>query len=162
MTVCVLDKKDKELWLHQMFDLLYENMREIAPSGIPYEQERQEFVANVGLALEKAPRQVLLAIEDGILVGYIQYYTRGALLMVEEMQIRREHRGSLLFLRLCRHLLDALPAEIKTVEAYADPRNEKSRRMMARVGMEELAEEGPYVHLRGDAEKLRRKFVNRG
>ena len=158
MTICFLDKREKAVWLPQMFELLYENMKEIAPSGETYEQERQQFLANVGPALEKAPRQVILALDHGDLAGYVQYYVRDALLMVEEIQIRKDHQGTLLFLRLCRYLMDGLPAEIQTVEAYADPRNEKSRRLMAKLGMAELPEVGNYVHLRGNANALRSKF----
>lgn len=158
MKICFLEKTEKDFWLPRMFDLLYGNMREIAPSGASYEEERGQFLANVGPALEKAPRQVILAEENGELAGYVQYYTRGELLMVEEIQIRREHWGTLLFLRLCRYLLNALPAEIKTVEAYADPRNANSRRLMEKLGMTELPEEGPYIHLRGDALAIRYKL----
>lgn len=158
ISICFLDKGEKAQWLPRMFDLLYENMQEIAPSGLEYETERAEFLANVSPALEKAPRQVLLALEDGDLVGYVQYYTRQELLMVEEVQIRKDHQGTLLFLRLCRHLLAALPEEIRVVEAYADGRNDRSRRLMARLGMVELEASGGYLHLRGDASVIRNRF----
>ena len=92
-------------------------------------------------------------------MGYIQYYTREDLLMVEEVQIRKDHQGTLLFLRLCRQLLSALPEEIRVVEAYADPRNAKSLRLMARLGMEQLTYSGEFAHLRGDAEAIRKRFT---
>lgn len=160
MKLCFLNKPEKAIWLPRMFELLYENMEEIASSGLSVEQEREQFLSNVGPALEKMPRQVILATDNDHLVGYVQYYTRGDLLMVEEIQIRRGYRG-LLFLQLCRFLMDVLPVEIKTVEAYADPRNERSRRLMAKLGMEELPEEGNYVHLRGEAESIRRRLCRR-
>ena len=160
MKLCFLNKPEKAVWLPRMFELLYENMEEIAPSGLSVEQEWEQFLSNVGPALEKMPRQVILATDNDHLVGYVQYYTRGDLLMVEEIQIRRGYRG-LLFLQLCRFLMDVLPVEMKTVEAYADPRNEKSRRLMAKLGMKELPEEGDYVHLRGEAESIRRRLCRR-
>ena len=158
MKLCFLNKPEKAIWLPRMFELLYENMEEIASSGLSVEQEREQFLSNVGPALEKMPRQVILATDNDHLVGYVQYYTRGDLLMVEEIQIRRGYRG-LLFLQLCRFLMDVLPVEIKTVEAYADPRNERSRRLMQRIGMVELADYGEFVHLRGDATAIRKRFT---
>ena len=161
MEITFLNKAEKERWLPRLFALLYENMNEVAPSGVPYEVERDQFLANVAPALEKAPRQVLMALEDGDLLGYIQYYTREDLLMVEEVQIRKDHQGTLLFLRLCRQLLSALPEEIRVVEAYADRRNHRSRQLMNRLGMVELPEPGEYLHFRGDAKLLRKRFLNR-
>ena len=32
----VLKKEEKATWLPQLFDLLYENMQEIAPGELPY------------------------------------------------------------------------------------------------------------------------------
>lgn len=161
MEITFLNKAEKERWLPRLFALLYENMNEVAPSGVPYEVERDQFLADVAPALEKAPRQVLMALEDGDLLGYIQYYTREDLLMVEEVQIRKDHQGTLLFLRLCRQLLSALPEEIRVVEAYADRRNHRSRQLMNRLGMVELPEPGEYLHFRGDAKLLRKRFLNR-
>ena len=158
MTVTLMDKAEKAFWLPLLFDLLYDNMKDIAPSGAPYEVERGSFISNVSAALEKAPRQILLAAQGHVPVGYIQYYTRGELLMVEEVQIRKDYQNTLLFLRLCRELLKRLPAEIRVVEAYADPRNERSRRLMAKLGMVELPEGGNYVHFRGEAMSICRRL----
>ena len=154
MRLCYLDKAEKELWLHRLFDLYYENMSIIAPSGMDYETERAEWLANVSPALEKEPRKVLLALDGDILAGFAMFYTRNDLLMVEEVQISSEYQGGMLFLRLCRKLLADLPEEIRTVEAFAHRQNDRSRRLMERLGMEELPEDFPFVHLRGKAEKI--------
>ena len=78
------------------------------------------------------------------------FYTRNDLLMVEELQIRRKYQGGLLFLRLCRKLLRELPLGIRTVEAYAHRSNDRSRRLMAGLGMTDVPEDSPFLHLRGD------------
>ena len=156
--ISMMDKAEKTLWLPRMFDLLYENMKQIAPSSLDYEAERFEFLENVSPALDKELRQVLLAVEDGTLVGYVQYYTRQELLMVEEVQIRKDHQNSFLFLGLCRKLMKLLPGEIDVVEAYADVRNLRSRKFMERLGMTELPESGHFVHLRGDANTMKKIF----
>ena len=115
----------------------------------------------VSPALDKAPRMILMAVSEGELAGYVQYYTRGALLMVEEVQIRRRYQGSPLFLQLCRRLMESLQQEeICYIEAYADHRNLKSLALMDRLGMEIIqeSENSPFVHLRGDAVALFRRF----
>lgn len=161
MTFCYLNKAEKDIWLPRLFDLLYENMKEIAPTGLSYAQEKAQFLANVSPALDKAPRQVLLALDGEILAGYVMFYTRNDLLMVEEAQIRKRFQGTLLFLSLCRRLMAAVPTDIRVVEAYADKRNENSLTIMARLGMVPVPGEADsgFVHLCGDAETVRRKFM---
>ena len=158
MKLCYMEKAEKKLWLPRLFDLFYENMSVIAPSGMDYAAEREEWLANVSPALDKAPRQVLLALDGEELAGFVMFYTRSDLLMVEEVQLRQEYRGGLLFLRLCRKLLADLPKEIRTVEAYAHRQNDHSRKLMNRLGMAELPELGPFVHLRGAAEEIGKRL----
>ena len=154
MNLLYLEKGQKERWLPGLFDLYYENISVIAPSGMPYEAERKEWLANVSPALDKAPRQVLLALDGEILAGYVMFYTRDDLLMVEEVQLRREYQGGLLFLRLCRKLLGDLPKDIRRIEAFAHRENARSRKLMGRLGMAEVPEDAPFVHLRGDARAI--------
>ena len=151
MKLMYLNKEEKEKWLPELFDLFYENMSEFLSSGISYDREREEWIRNVSPALDRAPRQVLLALDGEVLAGYVMFYTRDDLLMVEEFQLRRIDQGGLLFLRLCRKLLADLPERIRWIEAYAHRGNDRSRKLMARLGMEELAEDSPFIHLRGDA-----------
>lgn len=161
MKLRYLDKAEKELWLPRLFDLFYENMSVIAPGSMTYDAERAEWLANVGPALDKAPRRVLLALDGEKLAGYAMFYTRAELLMVEELQLHREYQGGLLFLRLCRKLLAELPQGVCTVEAYAHRQNDRSRKLMARLGMAELPEDSPFVHLRGDMDGIRQRFLGR-
>lgn len=154
-----LNKQEKENWLPRLFDLLYENMHTIAPSGLNYEKEKQQWLESVSPALEKAPRQIILCFADETLAGFVQFYTRENLLMVEEVQIAKPYHRSFLFFRLCRFLLEQLPPEIEIVEAYAEKRNLHSLRIMKKLGMEVIGEEGPFLHLRGDARPIREKFA---
>lgn len=153
-----LNKQEKEYWLPQLFDLLYDNMKPIAPSGKSYEAEKAEWLANVSPALEKAPRQVLLCFADGELAGFVQFYTRAELLMVEEVQLRKDYHRSFLFCRVCKFLLSSLPTELAVVEAYAEKRNLYSQKLMQKLGMGVIGEDGPFVHLRGQLEPMRKYF----
>lgn len=154
-----LNKQEKEAWLPRLFDLLYDNMASIAPGNLPYEEEKRQWLAAVSPAMEKAPRQIILCYAEEELAGFAQFYTRDDLLMVEEVQIAKPYHRSFLFYRLCRFLLEQLPPEIGVVEAYAEKRNLHSLRIMKKLGMEVLGEEGAFVHLRGDARCIREKFT---
>lgn len=156
-----LNKAEKDQWLPQLFDLLYENMSQITPTGLSYEEEKAQWFSNVSPALDKAPRQVLMGFVDDELACYIQYYIREDLLMVEEVQIRKRYQGGLLFLRLCRRLMAAVPDGVRVVEAYADRRNLNSQKLMRKLGMVPVPEEAdaPFVHMRGIADDARRHFL---
>lgn len=156
ITISYLNKAEKEKWLPQLFDLFWDNMRLIAPGEGSYAEEKQQWLANVSPALEKAPRQILLCLDGEELLGYLQYYTRQDLLVLEEVQLRRDYQRTLLFHRLCRSLIRILPGKIRYVEAYADRRNLYSRKIMEKLGMEPLpeGEASPFVHLRGTAEQI--------
>ena len=156
ITYTLLNKSEKYTWLPRLFDLYYINMCSIAPSVLSREDERTQWLASVSPALDKAPRQILLCCSDGLLSGFIQYYTRGELLMIEEVQLTTDCQHSTVFLGFIRALIRQLPREIRYVEAYADKRNRRSIDLMHRLGMQELteAEGSPFLHFKGNAAKI--------
>lgn len=158
ITFTYLDKTKKDRWLPILFDLYYENMQEIVPSELPYEQEKQQWMNQVSPALEKELRQVILCFTDKKLAGFVQYYTNKNLLMIEEIQIRKGYQCTTLFYGLCKSLAIRLPSEIESIEAYAEKRNTHSQELMQKLGMVQIEEDGPFVHLRGSAEKIHRYF----
>ena len=127
-----LNKEEKDVWLPRLFDLLYDNMQSVAPTGLSREEEKRQWMEAVSPALEKAPRQIILCFAEEELAGYVQFYTRETLLMVEEVQIAKHYHRSFVFYRLCRFLLEQLPPEIAIVEAYAEKRNRHSRKIKHR------------------------------
>lgn len=155
-----LNKAEKDKWLPALFDILWENMRIIAPGGLAYEQEKALWLSNVSPALDKAPRKIILCHVGNDLAGYLQYYIRDRMLMIEEIQLKKEYQRTGLFGRFCAHLIAELPDDLQTVEAYAERRNLNSRRIMEKLGMEHLEEDpgSPFVHLRGHAAQIRRFF----
>ena len=157
-----LNKNQKDLWLPRLFDLLYENMHQIAPSGLSRDQEQGQWLNQVSPALDKDPRQILLCFSDDTLVGFLQYYTRNDLLMIEEVQITNVYQRTFVFYRLCKHLLDTLPEQIKVIEAYADKRNHASIKLMGKMGMKAVdEEESPFIHMQGSAQTVRTVFKKR-
>ena len=156
-----LEKSEKDKWLPKLFALYYSNMSEIAPSGLPFEEERKLWLSEVSPALDKAPRQVILCRNGETLLGYIQYYTRNDLIMVEELQIRKDHQRTALFFSLCRFLARHIPQTILQIEAFAHKENQNSLHLMEELGMYPLEEDSPFVHLRGSAVSVKNRFLKR-
>ena len=153
ITCSHMDKAQKETWLPALFDLYYDNMHPIAPSDLSYGEERYQWMSEVSPALDKAPRQVILCLKESNLLGYILYYTRGSLLMIEEFQLAPAYQKTLLFHRMCRYLYRNLPHGITHIEAYAHVRNTHSRHIMEKLGFQ--LKDDPscpgLVHLQADA-----------
>ena len=157
-----LDKTQKDRWLPKLFDILYHNMKNIAPSGVSYEEEREEWLSAVGPALDKAPRQIILMYAGDFLAGYFQYYVNGGVFMVEEIQIVPEYQGTTLLLTLFRFLGCALPEGIETVAAYAHKANIRSRTIMKKLGMEQTGEnEGDFLFYKGDFHPVAARFCKK-
>ena len=154
-----LDKEKELHLLEQLFDLLYENMRPIAPSDLPYEEEKHQWLSQVGPAMAKAPRQIVLVYDGEELVGYLQYYINRGLFMVEEIQLRKDCRSTSHFASLWKFMARVIPEDTHTMEAYADPRNLASHHLMEKLGMTVVEEdsEGHFLHFRGPLHKLRRE-----
>lgn len=155
-----LNKKEKDTWLPKLFDLLYENMQTIAPSEFPYEEEKAQWLAKVSPALSKEPRQIIMCLIDGELAGYIQYYIRERMLMVEEIQLKKQYHSTTLFCCFCKYLSTIVPDDLQTIEAFADKRNIHSIRLMERLGMQpcDSNTESPFVHMRGAAAVWMQQF----
>ena len=157
-----LDKAQKDLWLPKLFEILYHNMKDIAPSGVSYEEEWEDWVSAVGPALDKAPRQIILIHAGDSLAGYFQYYVNGGVFMVEEIQIVPEYQGTTLFCALFRFLARVLPEGIETIAAYAHKSNLRSQKIMMKLGMEKAGEsEGNFCCFKGDFRLVAARFQKR-
>ena len=158
---CYLDKAQKDKWLPLLFDLFYENMAKIITFDKSFEDEKREWVACISEALEKAPRQIILCLDNGDVAAFVMYYTKNELLMIEELQIKEEYQRTRLCYRLLKYLIEELPDEITLVEAYAHKDNHNSQHVMKNLGMQPLDEEGRFVHLRGSARYIKEKKLSR-
>jgi len=160
---CYLDNKEKEHWLPLLFDILYDNMRTIAPSKKSYDEEKGKWLLEVSPALDKAPRRIILAFSEDELVGYVQYYTCNDLLMIEEIQIIKKYQRTRLFYQMCKNLEQILPDDIEYVEAYADKRNVNSQLIMKNCEMQEIEGnmDSPFVHFRGSVQSIKNKKLSR-
>ena len=145
-----LNKQNKSEILPLLFELFYENMNSFFPSGESYHTQRGNWIAEISAAIDKASRQIILCYEDDRLVGFIMYYTRQDLLMVEELQIQKEYQRTCIFYILCSFLAKHLPAGVSCIEAFAHKPNKYSQKLMRRLGMQLVDDNHPdFVHYRG-------------
>ena len=157
-TFTYLDKKEKDIWLPKLFDILYSNMKSIAPSSLTYDEEKNIWLSNVSPAIDKSPREIILCFDDDTLAGFMQYYVNGEKLVIEEVQLTDKYQRTTAFYRMCKYLCKNLPETISSIEAYADKRNSNSIAMMNKLGMksEEAAEASPYLQFKGTTEPFRK------
>jgi hypothetical protein len=134
----------------------------IAPTGLTYAEDKAEWLSCVPSALEKEARQILLIYDRDELIGFFQYYVTAdhSTFMMEEIQFKAVYRGSGLFGELYRFLIPKLPADIVSVEAYADKRNTKSLGVLGHLGLTVIGENknGKSYRLRGDFTRLKEKY----
>ena len=157
-----LEKPPSPLLLDEIFDILAANMRVIAPTGMTYEEDKAQWLSCVPPALEKDARQMILIHDGDELIGFFQYYVTAdhSTFMMEEIQFKPAYRGSGLFGKLYRFLIPRLPADIVSVEAYADKRNTQSLGVLGHLGLTVIGENknGKSYRLRGDFARLRQKY----
>ena len=158
MKFSFLDKARAEEVLPILFDLLYENMSQIAPTGMPYETERAAWLSEVLPAMQKEPRQILLMHDGDALAGYFQYYVNNGIFMVEEIQLKAAYQRSRALYRLCCFLKHILPEDILFIEAYAHKLNANSQSVIKSFGMECIEEKDDLWHYRGDFKGLLERF----
>ena len=111
MDFVFLDKQRCGELLPVLFDILYENMRDIVPSGLSYEQEKIEWLAEVLPAMKKTPRQMVLIKDGDEVAGYCQYYVNSGILMVEELQLKARYQRTRALYRLCLFLKATVPTD---------------------------------------------------
>ena len=133
-------KRDFSKIAPDLFDLLYSNMSEIAPSGYCYEEDRAVWMEAVVPAMEKPNRQVVLIYADGLTAGYFQYYTTTDSLMMEEFQLKPVYQGSGAFGALFGWLLPRLSEDLQIVEAYAHKQNLRSQAILEHLGLRRMGE----------------------
>lgn len=117
-----LDKNKKTEYLPLLFDILYSNMKDIAP----IEFIKEEFIQEVGTALEKEPRKIVILYHGDELAGFLMYYTRENMIMIEELQIVKKYQRTKLLYQLCKFMISILPENIAIIESFVDKRNSNS------------------------------------
>ena len=152
------DKSQIEQLLPDLFRILHSNMSIIAPTNNSYNVDYVMWSSYLIPAMQKEQRQIVLMYVDNKLVGYFQYYINVDMnsLMMEEIQIAKEFQGTGMFSAFYKWLIEQLPNDVESIEAYANKKNLKSQSILKHLGLVELGEnkngnsfyyKGAYVDL---------------
>lgn len=157
-----LDKRDFENILPQMFEILHSNMSIIAPTKNSYETDFKIWISYFFPAIQEEFRETVLMYIDRELVGYFRYYLNDSMqsLLMEDIQIIPEFQGTGVFSSLYNWLVNKLPKNILTVEAYASKKNYKSRTVLEHLGLKCKGENknGNSLYFKGDYSVLYNKY----
>ncbi len=155
--IVYMEKTDADKLLPVLFDILYENMKSFTFFG-DYDTEKSGFIREVGRALKKEPRKIILMYAGNCLAGYFQYYVNNGVFMVEEIQLRSQYRLTGMFAKLIRVLKKVISEDTQWIEAYAHKNNLHSQSIMQSLGMECIEETEALLHFRGSFAKLHNRF----
>ena len=112
--------------LPRIFDILYSNMSDIAPTGNDYVEDFRIWSEGFSSAVDNGLRRVILIYDDDDLIGYFQYVIIDSTFKMEEIQFEKEYQGVGVFQKLYAYLNGIVPETVKTVEANANKKNQKS------------------------------------
>ncbi len=136
-----LDKKDFASLSRQIFDILADNMVEIAPTGNSRDEDFDSWVSAVGDGLTRDERQIILIKNGTEIIGFFQYYVNEDTLAMEEIQLNSEYHGKAnIFRNLYGFLFENIPSDLKFVKAYANKQNEKSISILQKLGLKIVGE----------------------
>ena len=138
--VSFFNKKDDKAVLPQLFHLLCENMRQIAPTGNTPEQDFQIWMRSIVPALEQNERDILLIKCNHRIIGYFQYSIKGTSFLMEEVQLARAYWGSGAFAALFCFLASIVPDYVTVVKANASKKNLKSQAILEHLGLKRTGE----------------------
>ena len=155
-----LDKRKKDAILPLLFEILYENMNLIAPSGESRDEDRRVWLENVSPALEKSARQLIVISDGGVPIGFFMYYVNQTTFMMEEIQLKGSRQGAGIFQKLYSFLSFVIPRGVPFVEAYAHRTNLRSCAILAHLGLARIGESADkrILHFRGECQPMLEKY----
>ena len=161
LTFAYVDKSELSELMPRLFEILHDNMDEIAPTGRSYEEDYREWYGNVYPAMQKAPRQMATMRDGERLIGFFQYYVNEGRFVMEEIQLQREMQGRGVFEAFFQWLLPKLPVDVQWVEAYAHRENLKSQGILNHLGLARInsAEPCDFLHYKGDFDVFCKCFL---
>lgn len=156
-----LTAEDIPLFIGGMYDILYENMNSIAPTGSSYEEDYLCWSGCVEPVWREGKRSVVLMFSDDTLCGFFQYCIHDDTFRMDEIQFRREYHGSGLFADLYHYLTTVIPAQTKYVDAFSRKENLKSQAILKHLGLKAAGESknGNSLYFKGEYKKITERYA---
>ena len=150
-----LDKSRALETLDRLYEIFSANM-----SGLGVSWAKDEWTGEILNGLQKPQRQLLLLKDGRELAGFFLYYVNQGKLMMEEIQFLPRYFGSGLFEALYSYLMDVVPPDTRSVEAYVHRVNAKSRGILAHLGLTEVPDgsDSEILKYRSEMNALRARY----
>ena len=147
-----MQKQDITVFLTEMYDILADNMKKIAPTGNSYDEDYKIWAECVVPAYNDGKRSVILIFDGDCLCGFFQYCVTDTTFRMDEIQFRQEYQGCGLFSKLYHYLTTIVPSQTKYVDAYSNKANLKSQGILKHLGLEEVGESnnGNSLYFKGE------------
>lgn len=157
-----LNKLDFPSVCRFLFNILADNMSDIAPTGNTREEDYICWFNAVSNGLQRDERQIILIKDKDVIVGFFQYYTNEEKFMMEEIQFKPEYQGKGILRKLYGFVLGRIRMDIRFVEAYASTSNKKSIDILERFGMQNIGlnKNGRSYHFKGRLTDLKEWYEN--
>jgi hypothetical protein len=154
-----LDKSKKEQFAEPIFRILFDNMKDILSVYGEFDDELATWKSAVLPALSKETRKIVLIRRGEELCGFLQYYVRDEILMIEELQLARSIQRTRALSLLLGFMQYVIPDSVLSIEAYAHKENQVSISLMERMGMKksDVKTDERFYHLCGEIGALKRK-----
>lgn len=158
-----LDKNDFSKIAADLFNILADNMKKIAPTGNTRDEDYMYWYEGVSNGLKRNERKIVLIKNGENIIGFFQYYTNDDTFMMEEIQLKPKYQGCNIFRKLYGFLIENLDKDIKFVEAYANTGNRKSIGILEHLGLSKIGtnKNGNCFYFRGSYSDLLKWFNNR-
>lgn len=146
-----LNKNEFENISHDIFNILADNMRIIAPTGNSRDDDYKCWYKAVSNGLQRDERQIILIKDKQKIIGFFQYYTNTDTFVMEEIQIKSEYQSKNIFRDLYGYIISNLKYDIEFVEAYANTANQKSVGILEHLGLSKIGmnKNGNSFHFKG-------------
>ena len=148
--------EDIQIYIRAMYDILYENMDSIAPTGNTYEEDYALWSSCVEPVWREEKRSVILILSDNKLCGFFQYFVNEDTFRMDEIQFKKEYQKSGLFEALYHYLVTVVPLQTKYVDAFTRKENIKAQGILKHLGLEIAGESknGNSLYFKGEYKNL--------
>ena len=155
-----LENEDIPVYIDEMFAILAGNMREIAPTGNSYDEDKMIWSECAVPAWREGKNSVILIFDEDKLCGYFQYSVTDTTFRMEEIQFKKEYHGSGLFAELYRYLTALIPTQTKYVDAFSAKENIRSQEILKHLGLTVTGENknGRSLHFLGEYKTLAERY----
>ena len=158
-----METEDIFIYLDEIFAILANNMRAIAPTGNSYDEDYKIWSEYAVPAWREGKNNVILIFDGDVLCGFFQYSLNGTTFRMEEIQFKQEYQGSGLFAELYHYLTTIIPKETKYVDAFSRKENIKSQQILKHLGLAAIGENknGKSLHFKGEYKVILERYAVR-